>query len=597
MILAVIQSTVVLVIALCTLPFLRRQSAATRHAALTVGLIFALAVPVVSPLLPSWQAAERFGGGVGGKNPGQTLFSTTQENLGLTRMFSLDASLESLPPHGNAPSAAAIMFGIWIGGVAVAGILLVAGAARIGWLMLKAETLRGSRWITAVAGVSHGLKLTRQVPLLYYQGTILGTWGVLRPRVLLARDADNWSDDRLRVVLAHELAHIKRFDWLVQMLAEFARAVYWFNPLFWILCRRLRSESEYACDDVVLNLGIDAKDYAAQLLELARTLKSSGRAWSPVLAMAQPPNLERRFLSMLNPSLNHRPITRSALLVACIVASCVTLPLAAMRAPEQVQPAVSAVPSPSILATPSSPAPKVAVLTAPSVAVRKSPAPKPAPVQGLADGSLSGTVYDGSGAVVVGVTLTVSSMVTAPRSVIETEMQTTISGAAGEYQFRALPAGQYSLKGELPGFMTFRTARLEIKPSQTLRQNVTLSVGGVAERVTVTAVGQPKPAPLPGTPQRIRVGGNVQAARLIGQVKPIYPQSARDAGIEGTVRLQGLIGADGTLIGLSAISGIDANLTNAALEAVRQWRYKPTLLNNVPVEILTTIDVEFRLAQ
>jgi periplasmic protein TonB len=80
-------------------------------------------------------------------------------------------------------------------------------------------------------------------------------------------------------------------------------------------------------------------------------------------------------------------------------------------------------------------------------------------------------------------------------------------------------------------------------------------------------------------------------------VRPIYPQTTRDGGIEGTVHLQGIIGADGTLIGLRVISSNDPDLAAAALESVRQWRYRPTLLNNVPVEVITEIDVDFKLVQ
>src|SRR5262249_10550659 len=155
----------------------------------------------------------------------------------------------------------------------------------------------GQRWSSAANEVSSALKLKRRVRLARSEPVVLGTWGVLRPRILLPQESETWSDDRIRVVLAHELAHIKRFDWLLQLLAELAVSVYWFNPLFWIVCRRLRSESEHACDDVVVNLGVDPKDYAAHLLELARTLKNSGAAWSTVLAMAQPPSLERRFVA------------------------------------------------------------------------------------------------------------------------------------------------------------------------------------------------------------------------------------------------------------------------------------------------------------
>jgi hypothetical protein len=115
----------------------------------------------------------------------------------------------------------------------------------------------------------------------------------------------------------------------------------------------------------------------------------------------------------------------------------------------------------------------------------------------------------------------------------------------GVFEFRALPEGQYSLKADLRGFTSFRKTWIEIKPSQSIRENVILFVGNIVQRVEVNAVGQPKPAVSPGAPQRIRVGGNVIATNLISQVKPVYPQSARDAGIEGTVHLQGIIGTEG----------------------------------------------------
>jgi protein TonB len=87
------------------------------------------------------------------------------------------------------------------------------------------------------------------------------------------------------------------------------------------------------------------------------------------------------------------------------------------------------------------------------------------------------------------------------------------------------------------------------------------------------------------------------AANLISQVKPIYPASAQSAGREGTVHLQGIIGVDGSLIGLRVLSSPDPDLAVAAFEAVRQWRYRPTLLNNVPVEVITDIDVDFKIVQ
>jgi TonB family protein len=268
----------------------------------------------------------------------------------------------------------------------------------------------------------------------------------------------------------------------------------------------------------------------------------------------------------------------------------VTVPLAAVRAGQEIKPVAELsqiVPAPVVASVA-----KAAEAPVAKVPVKRA-APRPMPVQGLADGSLSGTVSDGTGAVIPGVTVTVSSRVATQSAVTETDVQTTVTNEVGAYSFPALTPGHYSLKTQLPGFTAFRTD-VDVVVGQTAVQNVTLSVGSIAQRVTVSVPGRPKPA---SVPRRIRVGGFVVAASLIAQVKPAYPQNGRDAGIEGVVHLQALIGTDGTLVGLTPIGFADPDLTNAALDAVKQWRYKPTLLNNEPVQVITTIDVEFKLAQ
>jgi protein TonB len=88
----------------------------------------------------------------------------------------------------------------------------------------------------------------------------------------------------------------------------------------------------------------------------------------------------------------------------------------------------------------------------------------------------------------------------------------------------------------------------------------------------------------------------VQAAKLIRQPKPQYPPLAKQARIQGTVRFNAVIGKDGTIQNLTLVSGHPL-LVPSAQEAVRQWVYQPTLLNNEPVEVVTTIDVNFTLSQ
>jgi protein TonB len=132
-----------------------------------------------------------------------------------------------------------------------------------------------------------------------------------------------------------------------------------------------------------------------------------------------------------------------------------------------------------------------------------------------------------------------------------------------------------------------------------------LSMGGPVETAitgpvlpfnTVLAPAKPEePVALKSTPASVRVGTGVQQALLIHEVKPPYPQLARQARISGTVRLAAVIARDGTIQRLQLVSGPPL-LVKAALDAVQQWRYKPTLLSGEPVEVVTEIVVNFTLS-
>jgi protein TonB len=121
------------------------------------------------------------------------------------------------------------------------------------------------------------------------------------------------------------------------------------------------------------------------------------------------------------------------------------------------------------------------------------------------------------------------------------------------------------------------------------------SMGGVLGGV-IGGMGGAPPPPKPKLTGPLKVGGNVQAARILNRVQPLYPPLARQTRISGTVRLHAIISKDGSIQQLEVISGHPL-LQQAALDAVRQWRYQPTLLNGEPVEVDTTIDVIFSLNQ
>lgn len=125
-------------------------------------------------------------------------------------------------------------------------------------------------------------------------------------------------------------------------------------------------------------------------------------------------------------------------------------------------------------------------------------------------------------------------------------------------------------------------------------------LGGIIGGIP-TAAPPPPPPPPPAVkkeaaPQRIKVGGAVIAASIIRKTPPIYPQLAKSARVSGVVHLAAIISKDGTIQELHSLGG-PALLIQAAMDAVKTWVYKPTMLNGEPVQVETTIDVNFTLNQ
>ncbi len=157
-----------------------------------------------------------------------------------------------------------------------------------------------------------------------------------------------------------------------------------------------------------------------------------------------------------------------------------------------------------------------------------------------------------------------------------------------------------------PAAIPAQIAMIEDAPSvETLPGSAAFSgspdgVFGVLETQTILP---PKPAPQAppqraeaAPPVRLRIGGIVQAAKILRQVTPLYPPLARQARVSGVVRLEAVISREGTVESLHVLSGHPL-LAPAALDAVRQWLYRPTLLNGDAVEVLTEIEVNFKLAE
>jgi hypothetical protein len=184
--------------------------------------------------------------------------------------------------------------------------------------------------------------------LIGRSGTVPVTWGVVYPVVLLPADAAGWTAERRRLVLLHELAHVERFDALTHAVSQLALALFWFNPLVLAAVRRLRTERERACDDLVLASGARPSAYADNLLDIVRSLQAPAPA-AAALAMARKSEFEGRLLAILDPAVRRARTSRARTAAAVALVLAAAVPLAGAR-PTVAAARASASPAPELAA-------------------------------------------------------------------------------------------------------------------------------------------------------------------------------------------------------------------------------------------------------
>ncbi len=203
-------------------------------------------------------------------------------------------------------------------------------------------------------------------------------------------------------------------------------------------------------------------------------------------------------------------------------------------------------------------------------------------------GEVKGTVLDPSGARVPQAYVRVSNKVTGA-------IESTETNDTGEFFFVDLRPGTYTLTVTKVGFGIYAETVLLFAQNSLSPLEIVLQPGDVLQAIDVTAPSIPGalPGPRHSGSLRIRVGGLIEATKLVTMKKPDYPESARVKGAQGVVLLQAVISKEGVPLNLKVISSPDPELSRAALDAVQQWRYEPTLLNGEPIEVVTTIAVRF----
>jgi beta-lactamase regulating signal transducer with metallopeptidase domain len=256
--------TVVIATTLATAALLRNRSAALRHWMLLAALICALLAPLVETVAPAWRLPE-------------TPASPFTEQMTFRARIpetAANAAGEKPSSESSPMRLESLVVPIWLAGAGIGLAVLAIAMMRLNRIAAAGRPVTDARWTALLESAARDHGLQRDVVLLQSDHpTLLVTWGLITPKILLPAIAATWTEERIRAVLSHELAHVARSDWASQMLGELLRSIYWFNPIVWFACRQLRRECEHACDDAVLSAGLDGADYATHLLDLARTLR------------------------------------------------------------------------------------------------------------------------------------------------------------------------------------------------------------------------------------------------------------------------------------------------------------------------------------
>jgi TonB family protein len=208
---------------------------------------------------------------------------------------------------------------------------------------------------------------------------------------------------------------------------------------------------------------------------------------------------------------------------------------------------------------------------------------------GLSAANIGGSLFDPSGAAIPNAKASLYNPDTAAT-------QETTTTSDGKFMFDGLPAGEYILRIEKPGFASlFR--EFNVQPDSKVERGLVLKLSRAQEQGNVQAAqGERAAYPQPLNPRQLRIGGEAQESKLIRKVQPVYPASAKAARVQGKVLLETVISAAGVPQEIRVISSPSDDLTQSALDAVRQWRYSSTLLNGTPVEVVTDVLVNYTLS-
>jgi TonB family protein len=489
-------------------------------------ILSAALLPMLSTVLPSWQPGVaqqimRALPNLSGRNSTQSGGSS-----GIVfRADGIESSVQGLDRLRQF---------VWIAGMCASLFFFAMGIRKQRRAAARNRSLSGTPLAQMTAEVASRIGCKRKVHLSQSADlTMPMTWGILRPEISLPNCIDTWPEERKRVVIAHELAHVRRLDWLCQMAARVACAVYWFNPLFWIACNRLYRDAEIACDDAVINLNIDPKEYASHLFEIAKTLRRSSTVWAATLAMAQPSTLEKRFAALLDSNATRRGAARTTLLITAAATLFVVLPLAAMH--------LSSTP---LRTNAAGIAPQVDQYTNPPL---YSDEARMLRIEGV---------------------VTVEATITADGSV---KLLHVVKGLGHGLDQNALLAVRDWR------FIPARQHGIAIEATTSIDVEFSLRNAELNELIA--------------NDMATRIGPGVLPPQIVHRVEPSYATNSPQSKPEGAVVLDAVILEDGTAKIVRVIRSLGWERDEVAISALKQWRFSPAIKDGVPVRVRMNIAV------
>ena len=650
-----VKATVVLGLAWFTAVLLRGRSAAARHLVWTVAAVAVLALPLLTIGLP----VLRLPAMTGLLLPSAPMFTSGNSTAGPAAVPGATVDNKSaLVPVKASPGY--VDWRIWL--MALWALGSAASFARMLAACTAIRTIRRSARPWSDEGIStalaRALRIEHPVDVLEFNlpksspgvhsANMPMTFGVLRPFILIPANAAAWTAERRRVVLLHELAHVRRGDVATHLLARTAWCLYWWNPLAWMAWRSFVKERERAADDLVLSAGACASEYAGHLLEIARSMQVSPELECAAVAMVRRSQLEERLRAILDAGIDRTPPAHAWAVIAMLLALGLVAPLAAVRAQETPPGKAQTLPSdidavirsatsqrsPEILedvakaaqhAGPSRNYDIALKLLQAAVALRAQISGPQSTEYGvellkLADleqkrHSKSADASYAEAAQVLGerpvafhayirLGITALGKMDLPQALEDFQhAQRVDSGQAGLALMWMAVVRQRENKMDEAGALYLNALSQQGASSaeagatrrlygQFLREQGRVDEAKEVEKANVAAVRKPSAA----SDGVYRMGAaGVTPPSLVHKVEPEYTDEARAAKLTGTEVLYVEIGPDGRAHNPRVVQGLGLGLDENGIDAVSQWQFRPGAKDGQPATVGATIEINWRL--